>query len=113
MKAGGLDRIVWDRVPSNAVTDGIPHVLGTLYANEDAGYLTTRISRQFGDVVAYRFKAPTFAGSGSPAPQLRYWSLCEYEFYTQRYIQCSPDFRTTVDADGYARFVISDPEERP
>lgn len=118
MRAGGLDRVVWDRVPPNDVTEGAPRVLGTFYANDQAAYLTTRITRTFGDVVAYRFKAPTFPNTRNgdpvaPARQVRYWSLCQYEFVSQRYIQCAADYQSRVAADGYARFVISDIADRP
>jgi hypothetical protein len=32
---------------------------------------------------------------------------------TQRVVACAPDYRTITGRDGYATFVISDPNERP
>lgn len=115
---GGLENAVWGRIPPAVPTEGLPHVLGTLYTNEDAAYLTTRISRTFGDVVVYRFKAPSFPNTraGDPplsGPDLRYWSMCEYEFASQRVIACTRDDQANVGADGIARFVISDVADRP
>lgn len=114
----GLDRVAWDRVPANPATDMVPRFKGTFFSNDQNAYLITRTSRQFGDTIVYRAKAPTFPDTRAGVPvssarELRYWSLCEYELVTERYVQCSADYQTTVAPDGYFTFVISDPEDRP
>jgi len=116
----GLDRFVWDRVPPNPVTDAIPRFQGGFLSNQHIAYLTKILSREFGDVFVFRAKAPTFPdtrspGSGSPTDptQVRYWSICENEFATQRFIACLADYQSVIGADGFFTFVISDPDDRP
>ena len=116
----GLDRNVWDRVPPNPVTDPVPRFQGGFLSNMHIAYLYKILSREFGDVFVFRAKAPTFPdtrppGTGSPtdATEVRYWSICENEFATQRYIGCVADHQTVVAPDGFFTFVVSDPADRP
>lgn len=116
----GLDRVVWDRVPPNPVTDMVPRFQGGFLSNQQIAYLYKIISRDNGDVFVLRAKAPTFPntrppGTDSPsaAGQVRYWSICQNELATQRFVACTPDYRAVLDAGGFFTFVISDPDDRP
>jgi hypothetical protein len=81
-------------------------------------YLYARISREFTDLVVVRLKPPTFpdtrAGDPVTSPrQLRYWSVCQNNALSQRVVACIPDYKAAVGRDGYTRFVVSDPKDRP
>lgn len=98
--------------------DAGPKTTSGFLANQQIAYLYARISREFGNVVVVRLKAPTFpdtrAGEHPSAPRdVRYWSLCQNNDATQRVVGCSADQDTVVAPDGYATFVVSDPEDRP
>ena len=117
----GLDRTVYDRVPPNPVTDAIPRFQGGFLSNQHNAYLYRILSRQLGDVFVLRARAPTFPDTrppgtewpGDPTKQLRYWSICQNEFVTQRFTACLADYQTVVDPSGFFTFVISDPSDRP
>jgi hypothetical protein len=116
----GLDRTVWDRVPPNPATDPIPRFQGGFLSNQHIAYLYKILSREYGDVFVFRAKAPTFPdtrppGTGSPTDptQVRYWSICENELATQRFIACLADYQTRIDAEGYFTFVVADPADKP
>jgi hypothetical protein len=113
IRAGGVGG---KTVPQNPVTGDNSN--SSFFANLDNAYLKVTLSRQFGDVVAMRFRAPTFpdtrAGQPPTTPSdMRYWSVCMNEFATTRYTKCSADYQTLVGPDGFARFVIADPGDRP
>ncbi len=90
---------------------------GGFLNNLHNAYTTTSFSRRFGNIAIIRAKAPTFRNdmvkSGFGQEQLRYWSICQNEFTTQRYSGCTADENTPVDADGYFTVVISDEADRP
>lgn len=72
-------------------------------------YLTTRFTRRSDgrELLVYRFRAPTAPG------QVRYWSVCQNEFATQRFVECLADHEAVAGEDGFVTLVISDPEDRP
>ncbi len=87
------------------------------FGNEQNAYITTGINRAYGPLVVVRAKAPRFPDTArgvrvSPRDQVRYWSLCQNSA-TTRVNACSPDYKTTLDKDGYFTYVISDPGQRP
>jgi hypothetical protein len=45
--------------------------------------------------------------------QLRYWSFCQNDPYTQRYIGCRRDDQVQVDANGNYTIVVSQPGDWP
>jgi len=125
-------------VPGRAVTDppqwrkfvNLPYTLapsdmtrelggsGGFLSNQHNSYLSTTVSKQLGQVVVTRMRAPTFPDTRSGAKkmgsgQLRYFSLCENEFASQRYIACRADDQSAVDRDGYLTYVMSTPSQRP
>lgn len=91
---------------------------GGFLSNKDNDYVSAPINRGFGDVVVTRFRVPTTPDTRPGTPrmpggQLRYWSLCQNDPATQRYIQCVNDDRAVVGDDGYATFVVSPAAQRP
>jgi hypothetical protein len=91
---------------------------GGFLSNKHNAYLSAGINKAFGPVVVTRLRAPGFADTRAGAPtmpsaDLRYWSICENDPPTQRFIACRNDDRSVVGADGFATFVISTPSERP
>ena len=91
---------------------------GGFFSNVHNAYLATTVSRDFGQVVVTRMRVPTFPDT-RPGPkkmregQVRYFSLCENELLSQRFIACRTDDQTVVDRDGFATYVMSTPEHRP
>ena len=105
----GFDRIVLNPIPSNPATDAVPRSNGGFWSNQHIAYLTTRFGRRNDgrELLIYRFRAPTAPG------QVRYWSVCQNELVTQRFVECVADYEAVVGADGFVTVVISDPEDRP
>ena len=88
------------------------------WSNRDNAYMRLQLSRSFGDLVVFRAKAPPFPKTTAGEPvttsaQVRYWSICEYDLPTERYVACSPDYQTPLDSQGYFTVVVSDPSNRP
>ena len=91
---------------------------GGAFSNLHVAYGTLTLARQFGDVVVVRGRAPTFPDTRAGEPpigehRLRYWSICQNELATQRYVDCTPDHETLLDEHGYFTVVLSDPADRP
>ena len=76
----------------------------------DNAYVYTGISRGYGRLLQIHAKAPTFGLDGQ---QLRYWSFCQNDPYTQRYIGCLRDDQVKLDKSGYFTIWISRPSDRP
>lgn len=90
---------------------------GGFLSNRDNAYVTTMASRDKGSLYIVRAKAPRAALLPAEAPlgsaQLRYWSLCTNEFFTQRFAGCLHDTQVPLDRNGYFTVVVSDPDQRP
>ena len=91
---------------------------GGFLSNQQIAYLYAYTSREYGDVLVMRGKAPSFpdtrAGDRpSLRRQVRYWSVCQNNGITQRMTDCTPDHETPLDKHGYFTVVISDPKDRP
>lgn len=97
---------------------------GAFYGNLDNSYLAALINRGYGQVLAFRMRAPSFADTRSgtpvmPAAQLRYFSVCENEVASTRYVSCLTDdeIKTVPDMTDpsarYMTFVVSPPGQRP
>jgi hypothetical protein len=91
---------------------------GGFLSNIHNAYLSAGIDKAYGDILVTRFKAPTFPNtrpgtSPMPGGQVRYWSICENDPATERFIQCTNDDRAVVGADGFATYVVSTPGNRP
>lgn len=91
---------------------------GGFLSNLDNAYVSTPTTRTHGKVLVTRFRAPTFpdtrAGAARmPGGQLRYWSMCQNDPPTQRFIACINDDRAVIGGDGFVTFVVSTPGARP
>jgi hypothetical protein len=91
---------------------------GGFLSNIHNAYLYTPIAKGNGLVLATRMRAPTFPNTRPPAlrmpgGQLRYFSLCQNESQSQRFIACLTDDQTTINPDGFVNYVVSTPAERP
>ena len=83
---------------------------GGFLSNMDNAYVYTGISRGYGKLLVIHGKAPTYGISGA---QLRYWSFCQNDPYTQRYIACLRDDQVKLDKRGWYTLVVSRPSDRP
>jgi hypothetical protein len=91
---------------------------GGFLSNIHNAYLSANLGKAYGEVSVTRFRVPTFPDtrpgtSPMPGGQLRYWSICENDPATQRFIACANDDRAAVGADGFATYVVSTPSNRP
>ena len=119
VKFWSLSANVIDRVPSNPATDPLPRdTSGGFLSNKHINYLFALTSRSLGDLFVMRAKAPTApdtrAGEDvTTARDMRYWSICQNNFVSQRFVQCLGDHEVVVDDDGFFTLVVSDPDDRP
>lgn len=91
---------------------------GALFANLHNSYMAALTNRGYGQVLVFRMRAPGFADTRAgaavmPAADLRYFSVCQNDVLSTRYIACRTDDRTTVAPDGFMTFAISTQEQRP
>lgn len=91
---------------------------GGFLSNRDNAYVAAQLERGHGQVSVTRVKAPVAPDTRDgaavmPAGQVRYWSMCENDPNTQRYVACTPDDRAVLDREGFATFVVSTPANRP
>ena len=92
--------------------------LGGFLSNVDNAYTLATANRGIGPVVVLEGKAPvtprTLDGRRvMERGQVRYWSLCENEFASQRVIDCVYDEQVRTDAAGRFTVVMSEPGQRP
>jgi hypothetical protein len=85
--------------------------------NPDNKYMTATFSQGFGQVLAFRAKAPSFPQTYQGEPtmgtgQLRYWSFCTNNQATMVYA-CRQDDQVPVDANGDYTVVVSTAAARP
>tara|TARA_R110002124_G_scaffold287214_1_gene471286 strand:+ start:2401 stop:3783 length:1383 start_codon:yes stop_codon:yes gene_type:complete len=100
--------------------DGNPVRQVPFYANLENQYIGTYIDRDIKPVAVIRGKIPTVPSTlqGSDIfdtddTQLRYWSLCQNEYYSQKVTGCLYDEQVTINPDGYFTIATSLPEDRP
>ena len=103
------------------IPDGVEHQLplpagGGFLSNIHNAYTTNLFSRSYGNVVMIRAKAPRYRDQpGVPfnSEQLRYWSVCQNDLPTQRYVGCVADYQAHLDEQGYFTVMVSDTADRP
>ncbi|CAG4918818.1 hypothetical protein R70241_04685 [Paraburkholderia saeva] len=88
------------------------------FANLDNAYVTALISRAYGPVVVLHGRIPvtpkTFNNvARMTSGQIRYWSMCTNEFYTQKGTSCLYDEQVPTDANGNYTIVVSRDADRP
>jgi len=91
---------------------------GAYLSNPDNNYIGAAIDHKYGNLVVFRARMPRFPDTTAgeppwqPGQQVRYWSICENEKFTTRYVGCIADYQAVL-RKGIATFVISDPDARP
>lgn len=90
------------------------------YANLDNQYISTFLDRSIKPIVVIRGKLPevpkTLNGENrfdNKSAQLRYWSICQNEFYSQKVSSCLFDESIDVNPDGRYTIVTSLTGDRP
>lgn len=89
---------------------------GGFLSNIHNDYTTSAFARRYGNLFLMRAKAPGYRSQpGRPfgGEPVRYWSLCQNEFATQRYTDCRLDAATPLDSEGFFTVAISDAADRP
>ncbi len=89
---------------------------GGFLSNLHNAYTTNLFSRSYGNVVMIRARAPTWRGETNTPfgmEDVRYWSVCQNDLPTQRYVGCVRDEQTHPDADGWFTIMVSDAADRP
>ena len=90
-----------------------------LFNNADADYMYGFLNREYGEVLVLRGQIPetpqTLDGSNDVfmEGELRYWSTCQYEYYSQKLSGCLYDEQIPINEDGFYTIVTSKPEDRP
>ncbi len=103
------------------IPEGIEYELplpagGGFLSNKHNAYTTNLFSRSYGNVVMIRARAPSWRGQDGTAfgvENLRYWSVCQNDLPTQRYVGCVRDDQAHLDADGWFTVMVSDAADRP
>ena len=85
-------------------------------ANDDTAYLDVRLDRS--DAYLIRFKAPSYADTYHDQPisgreNVRMWSVCQYDMYTEKVVACLHDYETARDRQGYVTIIVSMLANRP
>lgn len=90
------------------------------FANLDNQYISNFIDRSIEPIVVIRGKIPkvpaTLKGNetfDTSEAQLRYWSICQNEYYSQKVTACLYDEQIQIDADGFYTIVTSRLADRP
>lgn len=104
------------RAPGGA--KDLPPRNGGYLSNQHINYLYALYSRNGGELFVIRGKAPTTpdtrAGESTTLPtQLRYFSICQNETWSQRFVECLRDDEIALEPDGSFTIVIGDPDDRP
>ncbi|MHA7835420.1 MAG: hypothetical protein ACX94A_13180, partial [Algiphilus sp.] len=89
---------------------------GGFLSNIHNDYATVGFARRFGSAYVVRARAPSWRGAaGVPwrREQMRYWSICQNEFLTQRFVDCARDEEVALDAQGFFTVMVTDPADRP
>lgn len=92
--------------------------LGGFLSNVDNAYTLGMASRGIGPVMVFQGKAPTTPKTLDGRPvmgtgQVRYWSLCENEFASQRVTDCLYDEQVPLKPGRRFTIVMSTPGARP
>ena len=97
---------------------GQPERSGGVFSNPQNGYLTLMANRRFGPLLVLEGRMPDTPRTRDGAPlmmpaQLRYWSLCTNETFTQKVTDCLYDEQVPLDQTGSYIIVASRAEDRP
>lgn len=88
------------------------------YPNPDNAYTTAIINRDLGEIAVLRGKIPktprTLDGAiYTNEGDLRYWSICNNEYYSQKVSSCLFDEQVPIKSDGKYNIVVSRKTDKP
>jgi hypothetical protein len=107
-----------DQVPKSGPNPCASFGTGGFLSNLDNAYVYSFISRGFGPLVVLHGRAPTFAATYPGAAvmprsvQLRYWSFCQNDPLSERYVACLRDDQVARRRGSYT-IVVSAPSGWP
>jgi hypothetical protein len=107
-----------DQVPTSGPNPCASFGSGGFLSNLDNAYVYAFISRGYGPIVVFHGKAPTFADTYPDAAvmpsgvQVRYWSFCQNDPFSERYVACSRDDQVSRHRGDYT-IVLSPPADWP
>jgi hypothetical protein len=113
-----FDNAVGDQLPQSGQNPCTNFGSGGFLSNLDNAYVYAFVSQGFGPIVAFHGQAPTFAATNPDAAimpsgvQVRYWSLCQNDPFSERYVACLRDDQV-IQRDGDYTIVVSPPGDWP
>lgn len=100
--------------------EGNPERQVARFANLDNQYVSAYVDRDIKPVAVIRGKIPTVPSTlkgndifDESDAQVRYWSMCQNEYYSQKVTGCLYDEQVTINPDGYYTIATSLPADRP
>lgn len=114
-----FDNALGDQAPQTGQDPCSSFGSGGFLSNLDNAYVYSFISQGFGPIVVFHGRAPTFAATNPDATvmpagvQLRYWSFCQNDPFSERYVACLRDDQIRTDSAGDYTVVVSPPEDWP
>jgi hypothetical protein len=87
-------------------------------SNIDNSYVYAFLSRGYGPIAVFHARAPTFADTYPDAAvmpagvQLRYWSFCQNDPFSERYVACLRDDQIVRHRGDYT-IVVAPPSDWP
>ena len=113
-----LDNAFGDPLPQTSENPCSSFGSGGFLSNLDNAYVYSFISQGFGPIVAFHARAPTFAATYPDAAtmpsgvQVRYWSFCQNDPFSERYVACVRDDQVARRRGEYT-IVVSPPGDWP
>jgi hypothetical protein len=113
-----FDNAFGDRMPQGGQNPCGSFGSGGFLSNLDNAYVYACVSQGFGPIVAFHGHAPTFAATYLSAatmpsgPEVRYWSFCQNDPFSERYVACLRDDQVVQRAGDYT-IVVAAPRDWP
>jgi hypothetical protein len=113
-----FDNVFGDQLPQTGQDPCSNFGTGGFLSNLDNAYVYSFISRGFGPIVAFHGRAPTFAATYPDAAtmprgvQVRYWSFCQNDPISERYVACLRDDQVAGRRGDYT-IVVAPPGDWP
>lgn len=114
-----FDNALGDQAPQSGQDPCSSFGSGGFLSNLDNAYVYSFVSQAFGPIVVFRGRAPTYAATFPDAAampsgvQLRYWSFCQNDPLSERYVACLRDDQVRADGAGEYTIVVSSPGAWP
>lgn len=113
-----FDNALGDQAPQTGQNPCGSFGSGGFLSNLDNAYVYAFLSQGFGPIAVFHGQAPTFAATypdtaTMPAGvQLRYWSFCQNDPFSERYVACLRDDQVAVSGGDYT-IVVAPPGDWP